>query len=903
MQYDDFELEIGTAAASSYPLSARSSEGEQRGAMLLPFDEQGLERQVLALENAVLRSANASRRIEAPALATVRDFGKVLFEAAFDRQIRNLFDRTLAAAERAGRGVRLKLRILPAELSALPWEFLYNPDRTEHLCLQRNTPLVRYIEIGNPIKPLVVEPPLRILGVAANSKAHAPLDIEREKERVDNALRKLRCADRVELRWLPTGTWRELQATLRRETWHVLHFVGHGGFDEQSEEGLLILADDEGTQDYYPLPASKLADLLRPHPTLRFVLLNSCEGARANRRDIFASTAATLVRRGVPAVLAMQYEISDKAAIEFSRSFYESLADGTPVDAAIADARVAISFALRNSVEWGTPVLFTHSVDGALFTPAHAPAAIPQPAPAPLPEPVTPPPAPAPPDPSPLAVRGAEPAVLPDPEPAPLPISQPVPDYPLRLPKVEWHGPEVLVRLLVSIGEEATLERVRRMREKLLRSQPVYDSKQMFRFCWQETAPNSLQPAISEILENSQEQLIVILSDTLAERGRDDKPLPGKLTAMIRERFLEQPKLCGLVALFDGPSRRTADIERVVDSRNLTEFRVQDAVMRTADALRLKAPPGPTADLAENEAIVVRLARNEADMRACLGLRFDVYDRLFYLEERLSDCPAKLDLDLYDKRSIHFLAESSLTGDVVGTVRLVLPRQLLPSQKDSVIGSPTYMTVERQARLCQKIADDEAQKGNGVLADKLGEASFAALPILQSNDFREKTGQMLAQAKLQAELSRLIVQPRYRGLGVSRLLIRVVVAAAQDIERDIILLECVPAHANMYAKHGFARMQGHHGRVQDLDQLAVAMSLEMTNSPLDQAASLARRDLEMIRCGAEDPEMLLGTKHLCLCQARDCWYSAAYGSRTKQRCPLRQVHMGKLPDHHEDHRR
>jgi hypothetical protein len=164
---------------------------------------------------------------------------------------------------------------------ALPWEFLYNPDRAEHLCLLRTTPLVRYIEIGNPIKPLVVEPPLRILGVAANSSSHAPLDVEREKQRMDNALRKLRCQDRVELRWLPTGTWRELQAVLRRETWHVLHFVGHGGFDEQNEEGLLILADDEGSQDYYPLAASKLADLLRPHPTLRFVLLNSCEGARA----------------------------------------------------------------------------------------------------------------------------------------------------------------------------------------------------------------------------------------------------------------------------------------------------------------------------------------------------------------------------------------------------------------------------------------------------------------------------------------------------------------------------------------------------------------------------------------------------------------------------------------------
>jgi predicted GNAT family N-acyltransferase len=451
----------------------------------------------------------------------------------------------------------------------------------------------------------------------------------------------------------------------------------------------------------------------------------------------------------------------------------------------------------------------------------------------------------------------------------------------------------VLVRLLVSIEDAATGDRVRRMRERLLREQPVYDSKQTFRFTWQEVAPSSLGATVSETLDTSPEHLIVVVSDSLAERGRDDRPVPAKLTAMIRERFLEQPKLCGLVALFDGPSRRTADIERVVDRRTLTDSRVQDAILRTADALRLKAPPGPTADLADNEAIAVRLVRDEKDMRACLRLRFDVYDRMFYLEERISDCPARLDMDLYDKRAIHFLAESSLTGDVVGTVRLVLPRPLLPGQRDSVIGSPAPATMERQARLCQRIADDEARLGNSALADKLGEASFAALPILQSNDFRDKTAQMLAQANLQAELSRLIVQPRYRGLGVSRLLIRVVVAAALDLERDIILLECVPAHAAMYSKHGFQRMQGHHGRVQDLDQLAVAMSLELTKGPLDQAASLARRDLEMIRCGAEDPAMLLGTKHLCLCNARDCWYSGAYGSRIKQRCPLRIRHMAK----------
>jgi hypothetical protein len=63
----------------------------------------------------------------------------------------------------------------------------------------------------------------------------------------------------------------------------------------------------------------------------------------------------------------MQYEISDLAAIEFSRSFYEAIADGMPIDAAVAEARKAVSVSSRNSVEWATPVLHMSAPDGVLF--------------------------------------------------------------------------------------------------------------------------------------------------------------------------------------------------------------------------------------------------------------------------------------------------------------------------------------------------------------------------------------------------------------------------------------------------------------------------------------------------------------------------------------------------------
>ncbi|MEK7728455.1 MAG: SUMF1/EgtB/PvdO family nonheme iron enzyme, partial [candidate division KSB1 bacterium] len=96
--------------------------------------------------------------------------------------------------------------------------------------------------------------------------------------------------------------------------------------------------------------------------------------------------------RGLPAVLAMQYSITDHAAIEFSRAFYDVLAEGLAVDTAVVEARKAVSFAVSNTIEWGTPVLYMRAPDGKIFDIAHAQPlpkkAAPQPQAAPPPRPV-----------------------------------------------------------------------------------------------------------------------------------------------------------------------------------------------------------------------------------------------------------------------------------------------------------------------------------------------------------------------------------------------------------------------------------------------------------------------------------------------------------------------------------
>jgi hypothetical protein len=366
MEYLDFELEISPGRGREYPVAVvRSPAGEARGTMRFPYDELALQNRLKDLQIALLRSGGPLRKVLSREEQAVQDFGQDLFDALFSGEIRSRYDVSLQEAKRQGKGLRLKLRIQPPELAALPWEFLYDPRPAEYLCLSRHTPIVRYLELPQPIQPLTVTPPLRILGMVASPRDLKALDVTREKQRVEEALKDLQAKGMVDLTWLKGQTWNNLQQALRKGPWHVFHFIGHGGFDPNKDEGLIALANEQGHSHYFY--ATELARLLANQPSLRLVLLNSCEGARGSQRDIFSSTAAILVRRGIPAVLAMQYEITDRAAIEFARAFYGALADGLPVDAAVADARVAVSLGMTNTVEWGTPVLYMRSPDGVLF--------------------------------------------------------------------------------------------------------------------------------------------------------------------------------------------------------------------------------------------------------------------------------------------------------------------------------------------------------------------------------------------------------------------------------------------------------------------------------------------------------------------------------------------------------
>jgi hypothetical protein len=364
--YLDFELEIGLGQGREYPVTVlRSPSGEAHGTLHFPYDESALESRLKDLQIALLMTAETRRRLPTLEEQPVRRFGQELFDALLAGEIRSAYDVSWRQAEAQGKGLRVKLRVQSPALAGLPWEFLYDPREGEYLCLMSDRPVVRYIEAVQPMQPLQVIPPLRILGMAASPTGLAALDVEQEKLRLAKATEELQGQGLVEVRWLEGQTWRDLQRAMRGGPWHIFHFVGHGGFDPVRDEGLIVVAGDDGGPQY--LTATDFSRLLADHKPLRLVLLNACEGARGGSQDIFSSTASRLVRRGIPAVVAMQYPITDRVAVEFARSFYESLADGLPADAAVAEARKTVSIAVTGTLEWGTPVLFMRAADGAMF--------------------------------------------------------------------------------------------------------------------------------------------------------------------------------------------------------------------------------------------------------------------------------------------------------------------------------------------------------------------------------------------------------------------------------------------------------------------------------------------------------------------------------------------------------
>jgi CHAT domain-containing protein/SIR2-like protein len=302
------------------------------------------------------------------------EYGLALGSGLFGQGVGAAFQTAVATSQ--SHGVRLRVRLVmggsATVLHGLKWETLRSPTDRSTLLTNENVLFSRYLS-SQDWRPVGVRPrgDLTALAVVAGPSDLDSIDAGRPLApvRVDEELARAREGlGSLSLTTLPGAaapTAANLLDRVRRGV-DVLHLVCHGYVIRG--EPVLLLVDDDGHAA--PLLASELISQLRDLSRLpRLVFLASCQsaGAGADRRSedagVLAALGPRLAEAGVPAVVAMQGDITMTTSAAFAKAFFDSLDEDGLVDRAMAVARAAV----RDRPDWWVPALFMRLKSGRLW--------------------------------------------------------------------------------------------------------------------------------------------------------------------------------------------------------------------------------------------------------------------------------------------------------------------------------------------------------------------------------------------------------------------------------------------------------------------------------------------------------------------------------------------------------
>ncbi len=295
----------------------------------------------------------------------VQDLGRRLFMALFPKSVGTMLQTSYRMAFEARAQLRIRLRFdeVPA-LAMLPWEFLYDPMRNEFPALSLHSPIIRYTDLMHHIPPLKVELPLRMLVVIAAPAGHPAVNKESIWHNILDKVDHLALDQRLRVEQLRKPTLHDLQRRLREGDCHILHLISYATYEEFTEDGVLILEDETGRAR--PVSGQHLGSLLRDHFPLRLVVLTSLEPQRVSRPNPQLAAGQSLIKRGLPAVVAIQSALDAHSTGVFAQQFYTQVAEFVPIDLALTETRRALE-ATSASAAWGLPALLTRIPDATLF--------------------------------------------------------------------------------------------------------------------------------------------------------------------------------------------------------------------------------------------------------------------------------------------------------------------------------------------------------------------------------------------------------------------------------------------------------------------------------------------------------------------------------------------------------
>ncbi len=350
--------------------------------------------------------------------ARLSAIGEALFKAVFkEREAARLFDRFQDADDRQR---VLTIDSQDASILALPWELLRDPSGTflfrekPHISVRR-----RISGATGGRRPFRIDAKdrLHLLFVVSRPTDAGFIDPRADARAVLDALEKY-APGRVDWEFLRPATLNALSDRLDDETKpsvDILHFDGHGVFKEVSEEdaeknpglfGKSILSEiqrerrvrGDGTAGKKPvgigfllfekedrtrhlIPAEDLADNLF-RSKVGLVVLSACQTAALDAEgDPMSGVAGRLTTTGIPAILAMTHAVLVETTRMLFGKFYESLARGRGIAAALDDARAWLAnnpekYEVRRGDkrrmleldDWFLPALFHGGADSPMLT-------------------------------------------------------------------------------------------------------------------------------------------------------------------------------------------------------------------------------------------------------------------------------------------------------------------------------------------------------------------------------------------------------------------------------------------------------------------------------------------------------------------------------------------------------
>jgi hypothetical protein len=311
---------------------------------------------------------------ELDAVDDVEEYGLALGAGLFGHGVGAAFQTAVATSQ--SHGVRLRVRLVmggtASALHGLRWETLRNPVDGSTLLTNENVLFSRYLS-SQDWRPVGVRPreELTALAVVAapsdlgsfqGGRPLAPVDVPEELDRIADGLASF------SLTSLPSAgpsTAANMLDQVRRG-YDVLYLVCHGYV--VNDEPVLLLVDPDGHAA--PMLGSELVAQLRDLSRLpRLVFLASCQSAGAGEErssadaGVLAALGPRLAEAGVPAVVAMQGNITMTTAATFTSAFFRSLDEDGLVDRATAVARSAV----RDRPDWWAPALFMRLKSGRLW--------------------------------------------------------------------------------------------------------------------------------------------------------------------------------------------------------------------------------------------------------------------------------------------------------------------------------------------------------------------------------------------------------------------------------------------------------------------------------------------------------------------------------------------------------